>query len=106
MRSVLQTQGDSRWRSRPVGWLVPGRLMDVMLPAGGVRDKHSICRYIIVHKPPLTTENPAGSTRRIREKKAPHNQSEPGSRSGGDDPSERAGLRQDADGSPRSLNGG
>src|SRR6266699_47620 len=47
MRSVLQTQGDSRWRSCPVVWLVPGRLMDVMLPAGGVPDKHSICRYII-----------------------------------------------------------
>src|SRR5690348_2450764 len=71
MRSVLQTQGDSRWRSCPVVWLVPGRLMDVMLPAGDVRDKHCICRYIIDHAPPLATGNPPRSTRRLRDRRRP-----------------------------------
>jgi hypothetical protein len=33
MRSVLQTQGDSRPRSCPVVSLVPPRVIDVMLPA-------------------------------------------------------------------------
>src|SRR2546422_5391806 len=53
MRSVLQTQGDSRPRPCPVVRLVPGRLMDVMLSATSVPGKHFICGYIITHAPAL-----------------------------------------------------